>query len=342
MARNRAAEVAQEYKSGGGGKAQHFYPVNLDVADRLGLGMYKTVVGDNFLRILPPPDSEKLYCRKIYSHEKIGTEQVNILCPNRTHDAENKPMGKPCPICEFASELYRADNKSEAAKALFAKDRWLYFVVNTTNEKTQAMGPCWYSASTMLHDSVRDLSTNPRDTTKAVDISDPKIGQDLSFKRVGIQFSAFQLLQFQPIPEEWYKNLPAFDELLYFMEDEEVLRHLGTHGDVQETSSAPANSEPPAAATTEKVALTMPIRTRVEVPTTVPARTARAAVVETVQEDAPAETAAPAAETMAPVVKKSAKTVAPAAEKPALSNQVQLKLAEFQKRRAQATSGKEA
>jgi len=320
MARNRAAEVAQEYKSGSGGKVQHFYPVNLDVAERLGLGMYKTVVGDNFLRILPPPDSEKLYCRKIYSHEKIGTEQVNLLCPNRTHDENNKPMGKPCPICELASELYKADNKSEVAKALFAKDRWLYFVVNTTDEKTQAAGPCWYSASSMVHDSIRDLSTNPRDTSKAVDVSDPKTGQDLNFKRVGIQFSAFQLCQSQSIPEQWYKDLPTFSDLLYFTPEEEVLRHLSTQGEVKAPTTNPDGSVP--GPVEEKPAPPVAPRTR-------------AAVVETVQEDVSVDIP-PVAEMPKPVET----AVLPPVEGKSVSNQVAAKLAEFQKRRAAATKGK--
>jgi len=335
MARNRAAEVAQEYKNTGGGRAQHFYPVNLDVVERLGLGMYKTVVGDNFLRILPPPDSEKLYCRKIFNHEKIGTEQANILCPNRTHDANNKPMGQPCPICDFATELYKADNKSEVAKALFAKERWLYFVVNTKDEKTETQGPCWYSASSMIHDNIRDLSTNPRDTSKAVDISDAQTGQDLKFKRVGIQFSAFQLLPAAPIPEQWYKDLPTFTELLYFTEEAEMLRHLSTSGTVKQEEAPAANNEVPNEP--KKTETAMPARTRNTAPVETPAPVSQAAVeppqTESVSEVSSASVPGTNVEVPPP-------TKTPPIENTSASNQVAAKLAEFQKRRAAATKGK--
>jgi len=334
MARNRAVEVAADYKNrGSGGKQQHFYPVKLDAAERIGLGLYKTEQGDNFLRILPPPDVEITYGRKICVHENIGTEQVLVLCPNRTHGEDNKPLGQPCPICEFATELYRADNQSKVAKALFAKNRWLYYVVNTKDEKTEMQGICWYSASSLVHDNVRDLSINPRDTSLAVDISDPKTGQDVRFKRAGIQFTAFQLCAPKAIPAEWYKDLPTFTDLLYFMSEDEILRHLATHSDKPVTEEETKNESAAQPEAQKQAPRSMPSRARVD-------------VVETIQEEGQPTppTSKPAAVAAAAPVEQKPVAEVPAVptteEKKGLSSQVQAKLAEFQKRRTAATQKK--
>jgi hypothetical protein len=160
-----------------------------------------------------------------------------------------------------------------------------------------------------------------------VDISDPQTGQDLSFKRVGIQFSAFQLLQSQAIPEPWYKDLPTFTELLYFTDEAEILRHLATQGEVK----APDEVSPAVEKKTETV---MPSRTRSTRNTCTPP-----AAVETVREDVPVEIPTPTTPATTPSAVPVTEQVPPAENK-SVSNQVAAKLAEFQKRRAAATKGK--
>ena len=82
--------------------------------------------GDTDIRIVPAPDGDPL--REMFFHYNVGNHQGGIMCPKRN-------FGERCPICEFASSLWReaAENNDEEskklAKSLFVRTRYFSPVV---------------------------------------------------------------------------------------------------------------------------------------------------------------------------------------------------------------------
>ena len=82
--------------------------------------------GDQDIRIVPAPDGDPL--KEVYFHYNVGDHRGGIVCPKRN-------FGDPCPICEFASSLWKegvASNDEESkklAKSLFVRARFFSPVV---------------------------------------------------------------------------------------------------------------------------------------------------------------------------------------------------------------------
>ena len=82
--------------------------------------------GDQDIRIVPAPDGDPL--KEMYFHYNVGDHRGGIVCPKRN-------FGDSCPICEFASSLWKegvASNDEESkklAKSLFVRARFFSPVV---------------------------------------------------------------------------------------------------------------------------------------------------------------------------------------------------------------------
>ena len=76
--------------------------------------------GDQTVRILPTTDGDPF--KEFHFHYNVG-RNPGILCPKRNH-------GEECPICDFASKLWREgvenndDTSKREAKKLFARKRY--------------------------------------------------------------------------------------------------------------------------------------------------------------------------------------------------------------------------
>ena len=76
--------------------------------------------GDQTIRILPTADGDPF--KEYFFHYNVG-KNPGLLCPKKNH-------GGDCPICDFASKLWRegVDNNDEVAKKeakqLFARNRY--------------------------------------------------------------------------------------------------------------------------------------------------------------------------------------------------------------------------
>jgi len=87
---------------------------------------FKPDEGDTDIRIIPTKDGDPL--KEFSFHYNVGNHQGGILCPKRN-------FGDPCPICEFASSLWRegSDSNDEEsktlAKSLFVRTRYFSPVV---------------------------------------------------------------------------------------------------------------------------------------------------------------------------------------------------------------------
>jgi hypothetical protein len=206
----RAAINNEQEKTKQGGQGRYNY-VDVKVLERLGISRYKMVTGDNFLRIISPPDLTKFYGREIFIHTKIGADGVTILCMN-------KMFGEPCAVCEYREKLAAAGMDADTLKALSWSRRYLFFVIDTKNESTEDEGLRWFDAPAQVKDNIVTLSKNKR-TGENVDVSDPEHGRDIEFVRTGAKlqtrYSAFALIDNNPIPKEWYQDVPEFDDVLF-------------------------------------------------------------------------------------------------------------------------------
>lgn len=87
---------------------------------------FKPPEGDTDIRIVPTNDGDPL--KEMFFHYNVGNHKGGVLCPKRN-------FGEHCPICEFASSLWRegVDNNDEEskklAKSLFVRTRYFSPVV---------------------------------------------------------------------------------------------------------------------------------------------------------------------------------------------------------------------
>lgn len=123
--------------------------------------------GEQEIRMLPHPDGDPF--RDFYIHYNVA--RGGVLCPKRNFD-------EPCPICDFASDLWRnaeSDEDRAQAKKLFVKQRFFSAIVVRDNEE---MGPKLYSYGEKAYKELLDLALNP----KIGDFTCVEQGQDFTLK----------------------------------------------------------------------------------------------------------------------------------------------------------------
>jgi hypothetical protein len=82
--------------------------------------------GDQEIRIVPSTDGDPL--KEMYFHYNVGDHRGGIVCPKRN-------FGEKCPICEFASSLWKGgvesndEESKKLAKSLFVRARYFSPVV---------------------------------------------------------------------------------------------------------------------------------------------------------------------------------------------------------------------
>jgi len=87
---------------------------------------FKPDNGDTDIRIVPTNDGDPL--KEMFFHYNVGDHKGGILCPKRNY-------GEHCPICEFASQLWREgvdsndEESKKLAKSLFVRTRFFSPVV---------------------------------------------------------------------------------------------------------------------------------------------------------------------------------------------------------------------
>jgi hypothetical protein len=124
--------------------------------------------GDQTIRILPTADGDPF--KEFHFHYNVG-RNPGILCPKKNY-------GEHCPICDFASQLWRegvdsnSDQSKNAAKKLFARKRYYSPILirgsETDGVKVWAYGKTAYET---LLGYVLDPDYG--------DITDPETGTDL-------------------------------------------------------------------------------------------------------------------------------------------------------------------
>ena len=124
--------------------------------------------GEQSIRIVPTADGDPF--KDYWFHYNVGDNR-GFLCPKRNY-------GDHCPVCEFASQLWRegaASDDAEAkkmAKGLFARQRF-FSPVLVRGEEDQGVRVWGYGKT--AYESLLGLVLNP----EYGDITDPESGTDL-------------------------------------------------------------------------------------------------------------------------------------------------------------------
>ena len=124
--------------------------------------------GEQAIRIVPTEDGDPF--REFFFHYNVGNNR-GFMCPKRN-------FGDECPVCEFASQLWKegaAKDDAEAkkmSKSLFARQRFFSPVLVRGEED---LGIRAWGYGKMAYESLLSLVLNP----EYGDITDPEAGTDL-------------------------------------------------------------------------------------------------------------------------------------------------------------------
>ena len=124
--------------------------------------------GDQTLRILPTADGDPF--KEFHFHYNVG-RNPGILCPKKNH-------GEACPICDFASSLWREgvenndDSAKREAKKLFVRKRYFSPIIVRGEEEK---GVRVWSYGKMAYESLLGLVLDP----DYGDVTDPETGTDI-------------------------------------------------------------------------------------------------------------------------------------------------------------------
>ncbi len=95
------------------------------------------------------PVGELNHVRTIYTHTKVGPEDVTLLCPGT--------FKKPCPICDARKLLEGQEDASEdAIKALVRKQRELYNLWDADEEKMMILDYSYHGIGKFIEREIRE------------------------------------------------------------------------------------------------------------------------------------------------------------------------------------------
>lgn len=124
--------------------------------------------GEQSIRIVPTADGDPF--KDYWFHYNVGANR-GFLCPKRNY-------GDSCPVCDFASQLWREGSENDdpeakkMAKGLFARQRF-FSPVLVRGEEDQGVRVWGYGKT--AYESLLGLVLNP----EYGDITDPESGTDL-------------------------------------------------------------------------------------------------------------------------------------------------------------------
>ena len=165
--------------------------------------------GNQTVRIVPTEDGDPF--KEVFFHYNVT--KGGILCPKRN-------FGDECPICEFASNLWRegVDNNDEdskrTAKNLFVRQRF-FSPVLIRGEETD--GVRWWGYGKTAYESLLNLVLNP----DYGDITDTEEGTDLVLNYGKPAGASFPQTKLQPRrrPSPLADDSERIGELLNSIED---------------------------------------------------------------------------------------------------------------------------
>jgi hypothetical protein len=182
-----------------------------DSVFKSGFDTYKPAVGDNCIRFLPPTwDDPEDYSFEIWVHSYCGPDNSTYLCPRKMDGGE-------CAICEASRESKEAGEDDEA-KNLAVKQQYVAWIIDRKGDQDT---PLLYQISWTIDKDLAALRLNKHGGI--LDIANPDVGYDVSFKRVGqglkTRYSAWSIDREEtPIMDDEGEQ----DKILEFIQDNPI------------------------------------------------------------------------------------------------------------------------
>lgn len=140
--------------------------------------------GENKIRFIENPNSSANPIGFMYKHYKVGPNEWSMWCPKSTGEYDPKKgkpkrdWNKPCPICDYVSELYKTGAEEDKALAMKigAKERYIFNIVDLKNIDA---GVRLFDCSKKLYDIIM------RDWDEETPISDVQNGYNFVIHREG-------------------------------------------------------------------------------------------------------------------------------------------------------------
>ena len=226
--------------------------VDLEALSKMDIASYKAGANENFVAIVPPLEEDSYFGKRVYVHYDIGVDRSAVLCLSKMFD-------KPCPICEERSRLEKSEGRrgrddsdiQDEINALRPSVRYLFWIVDMTNDRTKDEGVQLYDAPKRINIEIISLSVNKR-TGELLDISSVKDGKTLVFIRKGkamkdTKYSGFELEDRKPLRKEWLEQVLPWDEVLKEYSYDEIAQECGDFGEEEPTrrSRHPEDEEEP-------------------------------------------------------------------------------------------------
>lgn len=152
---------------------------------------WKCKEGDHLIDIIPYQiganhpnpkfkEGDFTYYFDLFVHRDIGINKEQVVCLKET-------SGKPCPICEYRTEMMKGDDFDVAeSKKLSPKKRTLYNIVCYDSDEEQAKGIQIFNVAWFyVQNHLVPLTKNKR-TGANIPFTDPDEGKSLSFTRIGM------------------------------------------------------------------------------------------------------------------------------------------------------------
>lgn len=151
------------------GSRDSFFESNVD--------FFTPKVGDNAIRILPPPpekrDEWRSYGITLYVHYGIGADEAGYLCLD-------KMRAEPCPVCEERARA-KAEGEEDLANELRVATRIAVYMIDRAQE---GKGPLIWNMPQSIDADICGRSVNKK-TGEVYAVDDPTAGYDVSFVREG-------------------------------------------------------------------------------------------------------------------------------------------------------------
>ena len=197
-----------------------------------GIQFFTPKVGDNILRILPPPpekgDDWRSFGFRLHVHYGIGPDEAAYLCLD-------KMKGEKCPICEERTVAKNA-GQEDLVDALRIVDRIAVYVIDRSQE---GKGPLIWNMPSGVNSDICGRSVDKR-SGKVYNVDDPEEGYDVTFTREGqgqiTKYKAIEISRDQtPLSEDpgttedWLKHVVEnpLDEILVYYDYDHIKSALG-------------------------------------------------------------------------------------------------------------------
>ena len=213
-------------KKGGGA---FILPDEETLEDTYGITYFKPKGGTtSYLAILPRIDSPTFYY-EVFVHY-IESTKSSFLCPEMM-------SGEKCPVCNYRRQLEKENEDKDIINSFRPRKRDLMLIVNMKDKRTMKEGVKLFDAAPSIINGIAGQVVNDRTGEILYDVTEDPV--NIVFKRTGeklnTDYGAFKIEEREwDVPEEFYENLPALDDLIVQPDIEAMKKAVGNIDIVEE------------------------------------------------------------------------------------------------------------